>query len=305
MRSRRILLLTLVSIIAVSFIASILIHLLGYEFTYEGLVKKGELSKGGFTFTPTGFKSSASSHETGRHIGETETSGTTTYGYRMVIVEGRMSIEVEEGKVEETVREIMKVCKELNGYVATSRITEDWAYVVAKVPSEKLEDFMEKVRGLGKVSSEETSVRDVTEQYIDLEARLENAKREEERLLEILKMAKTVDEVLKVEEYLKRIREEIERLEAQKKYLERRVEYATVFIEIKENARKKIEWPEFDIMPAVIIGLKVLYTSIYVLIVLGFLLVVIIPLSLLAYIVYIIIKKRVKIVIEKISRKAS
>lgn len=288
MRGKKVLLLVLVTIIAISLVASVLIHLLGYEFTHEGLVKKETLSRGGFT--PLSSPPYAM-HETGKRFEETKASGTTTYSYRMVIVEGRMTIEVEEGGVEKAVREIVKACKELNGYVAESRMVKERAYVIVKVPSGSLEDFMERVRGLGKVLSEETSARDVTEQYIDLEARLENAKREEKRLLEILNMAKTVDEVLKVEEYLKRIREEIERLEAQKKYLERRVEYATVLVEI---VRRKLEWPEFDIMPAVMIGLRVLYTSIYVLTVLGFLSIVIIPVSLLVYVVYLIVRKRVK-----------
>lgn len=299
MKSKKILFITLMTIITVSFILGVLIHLLGYEFTYEGLIKRGlshrELTPRSLTPFYTAFRAGK--------VGET--SRIVTYSYRMVIIEGKMTMEVEEGGIEKTVREIIKICKELNGYVAESKITKERAYVIVRVPSESLEDFMERIRDLGKVLSEETSARDVTEQYIDLEARLENAKREEERLLEILKMAKTVEEVLKVEEYLKRVREEIERLEAQKKYIERRVEYATMLVEIKEIARKKIEWPEFDIMPAVMIGLRVLYTSIYVLIVLGFLSVVIIPALLLIYVVYLTVKKRMKGIVEKLSGKVS
>jgi len=79
-----------------------------------------------------------------------------------------------------------------------------------------------------------SSGRDVTEEYIDLEARLRNLRRQEERLLEILDRAESVKDVLEVERELGRVRGEIERLEGRLRYLSNRVEFATITVELLE-----------------------------------------------------------------------
>ena len=71
---------------------------------------------------------------------------------------------------------------------------------------------MDEIEAIGAVTSKSISGRDVTEEFVDLSARLGNLERQELRLLDILNMTTTVDEVLDVERELGRIRGEIESL---------------------------------------------------------------------------------------------
>ncbi|MEW6182496.1 MAG: DUF4349 domain-containing protein [Bacillota bacterium] len=108
----------------------------------------------------------------------------------------------------------------------------DSATVVVKVPEDRFAAVVKEMRKLGRLESEEQSSEEVTEQHIDLTARLKNMKRQEEQYLEILKSATKVEEMLKVEEQLTRIRGDIESLQAKVDYLERSASMATITVEL-------------------------------------------------------------------------
>ncbi|MFQ5712235.1 MAG: DUF4349 domain-containing protein [Candidatus Geothermarchaeales archaeon] len=169
---------------------------------------------------------------------------------RMTIYTATLSLEV--GDVDEAIAQIQGVVEAVGGYVShvtTSRRGEQRVgAMTVRVPQVDFYDVIAHVEGLG--DSKDKSVRgeDVTEQYIDLEARLRNARRQEERLLSILERAETVDEILRVEGELMRVREQVERLTGQMSYLERRVEYATITVTLSEPepSRPWVEVPEVD-----------------------------------------------------------
>lgn len=98
-----------------------------------------------------------------------------------------------------------------------------------RVPATKVRGIRAALGGIGEVTTDVEKVQDVTEERADLEARLNNARTEEKRVLEIM-TAKTgaIHEVLEAEKELARIRESIERMEAQKRSLEGRIDLATV-----------------------------------------------------------------------------
>lgn len=106
--------------------------------------------------------------------------------------------------------------------------------IVVKIPVERFGTAVKEMKDLGEIRSEEESAEEVTEQHIDLTARLRNLKRQEERYLEILKSAVKVEEMLKVEQQLVRIRGEIESLQAQVEYLEKTAAMATITLELIE-----------------------------------------------------------------------
>jgi hypothetical protein len=83
---------------------------------------------------------------------------------------------------------------------------------------------------------------DVTGEYIDLTARLNNSERQEQRLQEILDMANNTKEVLEVEREIWRVRTEIERLTGRIKYLENRVELATISVSLYEPEPITYSW---------------------------------------------------------------
>jgi len=123
-----------------------------------------------------------------------------------------------------------------HGYVeeATAQLAHDGSALLhVRVPSDELTSFRSAVAELGDIASERETAEDVTEQRADLDARVRNAGAEEQRLLELLAQ-RTGDlaDVLAVEAQLSRVRESIERMQAQQRVLERNIGYASVHLDI-------------------------------------------------------------------------
>ena len=109
------------------------------------------------------------------------------------------------------------------------------ASVTVRLPEAAFDGFLLEVEKLGKVVTRQTYTSDVTRQYIDLEARISNLQRQEQRLLSILEQAKTVKEILDIERELERIRGQLESLTGEFRYLRDQVEFATVNVYLTET----------------------------------------------------------------------
>ncbi len=107
-------------------------------------------------------------------------------------------------------------------------------WVTVRVPADRYDAFMGAVTQLGTVRFRTQAAEDVTQQHVDMQARLDNLRAEEKRLREFFAAAKKVDEMLAIERELERVRGEIESLDAQIRYLERQAAMATVTIELVE-----------------------------------------------------------------------
>jgi len=168
---------------------------------------------------------------------------------RALIINVGLRIEVPEGTVMQKASLAHQVATRHGGWVEYSYVSESGATISLRIPVPELEAALSELRQLGTVKYESRSASDVTDQLVDLDARLRNAREEEQRLLEILQRANTVDEILMVEDRLSAVRERIERLEAMKKSLEEQVDYATVSVEIVTPPEEPEEpWlPEFSL----------------------------------------------------------
>lgn len=111
--------------------------------------------------------------------------------------------------------------------------------ITIKVPSEKFAETMSAIRGIATaVLNESSSASDVTAAYVDLEAQLKNKYAEEEAFTKILNTnAQKVSDILEVTRELSRVRGEIERLEAQKKYMDSQTDMASITVSLSEDAR--------------------------------------------------------------------
>ena len=179
---------------------------------------------------------------------------------RMVIFTARLRLEVEE--VDLTVYEIRLIAEDSGGFVtgmSTSR--SEWGVMTLRVPQDEFYDVIQEIEDLGEVEERELKGEDITENYIDLEAQLVNLEKEEERLVEILDMARNVEEVLKVENQLSRVRGKIESITGEMKYLEGRVELATITVTFREEFAEEITvLPKVDWWAPVSTGLEALTT---------------------------------------------
>jgi hypothetical protein len=157
---------------------------------------------------------------------------------RMVIYNGQISLETSY--IEDTLNKIRALAEGYGGYVAGSSRsnygTQATAEITIRVPKDKFRAAVQEIETYGKLLGENTSSEDVTEQYIDLKARLDNLQKEEQRLSEILMMATTVDDILKVEDELSTVRGEIESLQGQINYLQGNVEMSLISVSLTEPA---------------------------------------------------------------------
>jgi hypothetical protein len=113
-----------------------------------------------------------------------------------------------------------------------------------RIPSGELDATMTELKKLGRVETESQSGEEVTQQYVDLEARLANARNAEQRLTAVLKQQTgKMEDVLAVEKEITRVRGEIETMEAERKTLSGRVEFATIAVKISEEYKAQLQGP--------------------------------------------------------------
>jgi hypothetical protein len=179
---------------------------------------------------------------------------------RMVIFTAKLRLEVED--IDLTVYEIRLIAEDCGGFVAgMSTSKSEWGVMTLRVPQDEFYDAIEEVEALGEVEERELKGEDITETYVDLEAQLVNLEREEERLVEILDIARNVEEVLKVEAQLSRVRGKIESITGEMKYLEGRVELATITVTFREEFAEEMNvLPQVDWWAPVSTGLEALTT---------------------------------------------
>lgn len=104
--------------------------------------------------------------------------------------------------------------------------------IIVRVPSKNFDLFLSDIsKGVAYFDNKEISSQDVTEEYIDIDARLKAKKVLETRYLELLKKANKVSEMLEIEAQLSAIREEIEAKEGQLRYMQSQISMSTITIE--------------------------------------------------------------------------
>lgn len=157
---------------------------------------------------------------------------------RMIIRSGNMSIEIE--KFDDTERIISEKVSQAKGFItnSTSNLNasgKKQGIIEVRIPAENYDSFISGIQGIGKVMSQNISGRDVTEEYIDLEARQITQRELEKRLIGLLneKTAKLVD-VVEVEEKLSSVRENIERTEGRMRFLKNQSAFSTLKISLFE-----------------------------------------------------------------------
>jgi hypothetical protein len=111
-----------------------------------------------------------------------------------------------------------------------------------RFPADQLDAALADLRKLGRAESESQGGQDVTAQYVDLQARLSNARNTELRLTDILQhRTGTLRDVLAVENEISRVRGEIERMEAERKTLSNQVDFATINATVNEDYQAQLQ----------------------------------------------------------------
>ncbi len=128
------------------------------------------------------------------------------------------------------------------GYIEFSNESSDSKFrcftATIRIPVEKTDGFTEVVCNNVTVKSRSESIRDVTDEYVDVEARLKVYKAEEESLIDIMKQTKNVTDLLSVKQRLADVRAQIESYTARLKNLENQTEYSTITLTVDEVERE-------------------------------------------------------------------
>jgi hypothetical protein len=157
---------------------------------------------------------------------------------RLIIRTGQAGIEVDS--LEPALNLLRMTAARIGGFVGNANIQTGrnqvrQATVEIKVPAGRFDDLTDGLRPLGKIEFLNVAAEDVGEEFVDLTARTANARRLEERLLELLATRTgKLQDVLSVERELARVREEIERMEGRLRYLKARTQLSTLSIALHE-----------------------------------------------------------------------
>jgi hypothetical protein len=177
--------------------------------------------------------------------GSQEQKAEPNYIYdKKIIKDARIGLEVKE--YSNYKQDLDSLVYAVNGYISSENLDKDNYSIkcdlTIRIPSQNFEQlisFLEK--GSEKLLYKNVSARDITEEYIDLETRLQTKKEVEKRYIQLLSRAKNIEEILQVEEKIRRLREEIESKEGRLKYLKNQVAYSSIYVSIVQNMDYKYE----------------------------------------------------------------
>jgi len=158
---------------------------------------------------------------------------------RKLIWNADLSVDVKS--VSNAVEQATAMVKAFDGYIENKSFRkEESARLRLRVPATALNGAMGRLESLGDVTHRYVSSRDVTEEYIDVESRLNNKKILRDRLKQLLDQATAVKDVLAIEKELNRVQSDIDSMEQRIRSLKGKVDYATIDLDL---SRKKIYGP--------------------------------------------------------------
>lgn len=157
----------------------------------------------------------------------------------LIIRNADVSVEVQQ--LDSAIVAVTRLAASVGGFIANSSLESGQnqvrrAVLQVKVPAANFERALSGLKPIGKVETVNTTAEDVTEEFVDVSARVANAKRLEERLVKLLEQRTgKLEDVLSVERELARVREEIERYEGRIKYLKTRAAISTLNVGLHEQ----------------------------------------------------------------------
>ncbi len=186
---------------------------------------------------------------------------------RKIVKEGKITFETDD--IRDTKEFVTSVADRLGGYIAgdnlydrRNRVTQQ---LTIRVPAGNFDQLLaEIVQRAGEADSKNITVHDITEEYIDIEARIEVKKDIERRYRELLERAVTIEDILNIEKEIGALRAEIESVEGRLRYLKDQVSFSTLTVEYYEKKSFASGYPAriaqaikqgWDLLLMLIIGL--------------------------------------------------
>lgn len=163
-------------------------------------------------------------------------------------------LQLEANAPEEAQQKIAQIAESKGGFVVESTqsgssvktTTRDTVTMTVRVPATKFNESLNEIRqSAERVIVETVKGQDVTEEFIDIEARLKAKRALEEQFLEIMKRGSTVQDALSVQRELSTVRGEIEQIEGRKRFLENQASLSTIKIKLQTPTAFSANAPGF------------------------------------------------------------
>ena len=167
---------------------------------------------------------------------ESFTPTTGTVGPQ-VIKTADLTVEVKAGTFSQAFGDAEFVAQKYGGFVVSSSTAGDKAksgYLMIRVPSKNFDFAMKDLRDLGVTKSESRNGQEVTDQFIDLNARLKTWQSQEAVLLRLMDNAKSISETMTVQRELQQVQYQIEQIKGQLRVLRDQTSLATISVTVRE-----------------------------------------------------------------------
>lgn len=158
---------------------------------------------------------------------------------RKIAMTGSMTLQVKD--VGGAFEDVGRIATAAGGFVGSSTFgyqgDDQIASVTIRVPASRFQDVLAQVRSLAeKVDAEQAAAQDLTERYTDLQSQMRNLQRTEERYLELLGRAQTINEILQLEDRLQSVRGQIEQIQGRINVIEHTTDMATLTVHLRPPA---------------------------------------------------------------------
>ncbi len=155
----------------------------------------------------------------------------------------RANVEFQSEDIEESKALIYKLVKKHDSYISEESEASGYSRITynleIRIPKDNFDSFLNELSaGVEKFDHKNIFVEDVTEEFIDINARLKIKKETEAQYLQLLKQAKTVKEILEVQNQVQMLRSDIESIEGRLKYLTKQVNFSTLNIDIYQRLER-------------------------------------------------------------------
>ena len=158
------------------------------------------------------------------------------------------TLQVETDNAEQASKQLVDSVVAAGGYVSNMNEMVDGLgrrniNLQVRVPADKLDGALQSIESVGRLLNKQVTTQDVTEEYVDTDARIRNLKKTEERLLAHLSQSMLMENTLKVEQEMTRVREQLERLEGRLRFLSHQVRFSTITVNLAEKPKAESVMP--------------------------------------------------------------
>ena len=168
-------------------------------------------------------------------VSKDETAGSENYGQKLI---KKYDMSFETTEYDKSVSFVKELIEDNHGYIEDLRTYGKKTYrsssFVIRIPEENAQAFLNSTGAIGELVSQSESAKDVTLEYYDTVSKIESLKVQRERLLELLEQAKSLSDIITIEDKLEEVESEINEYGTRLKVYDNLVNYVTVNIGISE-----------------------------------------------------------------------